>query len=122
MDWEWLGDLVRNPPVISLLTGGAAGAIITHYYSLGRQRTELTFKVVEQFFKNYPELATAKTILKGTVRRKTSEYNQVVALGDWFELLVLFYKEKWIHRKTLEHSESWRRSGSSIGSRPTSPS
>lgn len=105
MDWRSLVDSLSSLPWISLLSGGAAGAVITHFYSLGRQRTELTFKVLEQFFKSYQELAAAKTSLTdGNVQRMTANYNQVVALGDWFEMVALFYRQKWIHRKTLERS------------------
>jgi hypothetical protein len=105
MDWRPFVDSLSGLPWLSLLSGGAAGAVITHYYSLGRQRTELTFKVLEQFFKNYQELATAKTSLAdGNVQRQTPSYNQVVALGDWFEIVALFYRQDWIHRKTVERS------------------
>jgi hypothetical protein len=105
MDWPSLIESLRSIPWVPLVTGGAAGAVLTHYFSLKRQRTELTFKVLEQFFKGYPELGTVKTHLQGgNVQRNTSEYNQVTAVGDWFEIVSLFYREKWIDRKILRKS------------------
>jgi len=103
MDWQVLGAALAKIPWVSLLTGGVAGAFLTHHFSIRRQRTELTFKVLEQFFKTYASLGSAKGVLRaGKVQRNTADYNKVTEIGDWYEIVALFCRERWLDQKVLK--------------------
>ena len=63
---QWFIEFLNPKVLVSFLSGGLAGALFTHYFTLSRQRTEFAFKLLEHFFTKYQEIGKVKGFLQQT--------------------------------------------------------
>ena len=98
---EWLTHLTIKD-FVSFLSGGLAGTIITNYLSWRRQKTDLSFKVLEQYFARRSEMGEILGLLNEPEELQHPEKrNRVVSLGDWFEVVATLYGAKMINTRLL---------------------
>jgi hypothetical protein len=82
------GELIKA--LIAFVFGTVIGGMISHWFSLQRQRTDFTVKLMDAFFAQYGSIAEVKGLLYITGRVFTpAEENTVRKVGDWFELVAL---------------------------------
>ena len=89
--------------VVSFLTGGLAGAALTAVVNALRQKTELAFKVLEQYFARLQPISDAIGVLEtpGSLKDPPS-HNKVTSIGDWYEMVATLYQNRVINRKLLD--------------------
>jgi len=75
----------------SLVGGGLAGSILTHYVTTRRQRLDIAMKVMDGLFQHYNELGGAKFALTSESTLTVEQLNQVRRVGDWLEFCALLY-------------------------------
>jgi hypothetical protein len=91
-----------NTWVITLVSGGLVGALVTAAVSAARQRTELAFKMVEQYLSRQPQVAEVLGILqRPDDLQNVASRNKVVGLGDWYETLALYYRKGFVDARLL---------------------
>src|SRR5918911_3352163 len=76
------------PFIVSIVSGGLAGAVVNYLVTRRRQRVEVGLKVIDFYFANYNDIAKTKYILQNpTLLADGNEKNQVLKIGNWFELV-----------------------------------
>jgi hypothetical protein len=81
------------PVVVSLISGGLAGALVNAFITDRRQRTQIALSVLERFFTSYEDIADAKRILQAPQLMALPDNQNVVRkVGDWFELVASLWK------------------------------
>ena len=77
--------------VSTLIGGGLAGSILTHYFTTRRHRLDIAMKVMDGLFQHYEELGRAKFLLMTERTLTGDQMNQVRRVGDWLEFSALLY-------------------------------
>lgn len=104
MGMQWFIEFLsqNQKGLITLLFGGLAGAFVTHYFTLSRQRTEFAFKLLDHFFAKYQEIGMVKGFLQQPESLEDTEtYNRVVAIGDWYETVALLCRRRVANERLL---------------------
>jgi hypothetical protein len=97
--WDFIKD---NVWIITLVSGGLMGALVTAAVSASRQRTELAFKMAEQYFSRQAQIAEALGILQNPDNlQSVASRNKVVGIGDWYEILALYYRKGFLNARLL---------------------
>jgi len=90
------------PLVVTLISGGLAGAIVTLFFTRRRQRIDCTLKVIDTYFDLYHEIGDCRQLLEAVPFPDTpANRNRVRKLGDWFSIVARMSREKIIVRKLL---------------------
>ncbi|MGQ0657625.1 MAG: hypothetical protein ACT4NU_05945 [Chromatiales bacterium] len=99
MEW-WVQAL------ISLVTGGVAGAAVNAWVTTRKQRLEVTLSVIRDFFSIYDDVGKVKGILAETDVSKalgdTGNLLLVRRTGDWFHYVASLLSTKVVDRDLLE--------------------
>jgi hypothetical protein len=90
------------PFVVSLISGGMAGAIVNLFVTRRRQRIDAALKLLDYFFSIYGELAEVKGILQSPpTLSNPKELNRVRKIGDWFNLVASLCEKKLVDTQLL---------------------
>jgi hypothetical protein len=82
------------PFVVSLISGGLAGAVVNLVVTRRRQRIEMALKLIDYFFSIYSEVGAVKGLLQSPSSLKTpTELNRVTKVGDWFNLVATLWEK-----------------------------
>lgn len=89
--------------VVAFLSGGLAGAVLNYLVSHHRQQVEFVIKVCEKFLDEFSEIGACKTILANSTNLNDSvQFNRMRRLGDWFELIAIYYDSNYLSKPLLE--------------------
>jgi hypothetical protein len=88
--------------IISVVSGGLAGAILTWFVTQRRRKVEIAIDLVEYCFSIYDEIANVKALLRGPSLNDPQQQNQVRKVGDWFELVATLCDKRAVDKTLLE--------------------
>jgi hypothetical protein len=89
--------------VVTFVSGGLAGAVLTYFVSRHRQQVEFVIKITDRYLDEFSEIASCKDILLEPSKLKdASNLNRVRKLGDWFEMIAVFYDSEYLSKGLLE--------------------
>ena len=84
--------------VVTFVSGGLAGAIVTQVVTAFRQRRELALKTFDKYLVEFGPLANCKRYLaEGSYQNNESHFNEIRRLGDWFEVTAILCRRRYIH-------------------------
>lgn len=99
---QWFLEFLSQKGLVTFLSGGLAGAFITHYFTVSRQRTEFAFKLLEHFFAKHQEIGDVKGFLQEPHSLEDMEnFNRVIAIGDWYDTVALLCRRRVANSRLL---------------------
>lgn len=83
--------------LVSLVTGGLAGAAVNAFITSRKQRLDVTLSVIKDFFSYYEDIGKVKGVLASadiaTALGNVSELQRLRMIGDWFNYVANLKKE-----------------------------
>jgi len=90
------------PFIISLISGGLAGAVVNYFITWQKQRIDSSLRIIDYYFSIYSEIGQTKRILQTpSTLTATEEQIRVRKVGDWFELVASLCKKKLVDTHVL---------------------
>jgi hypothetical protein len=98
-EMDWL------QPLVSLISGGLAGAAVNAFITARKQRLEISLKIIEEFFSFYDDIGKVKGTFTepqiANVLDDPANLNRLRRIGDWFHYVASLYKENTVEKKLL---------------------
>ncbi len=90
------------PLLITVLSGGLAGALVNLFATRQQRQTETSLKLIEAFFSKYHQLGDVLGLLEDpTCLNDRQRMNQIREMGDWLDTVALFCKKKYANEEIL---------------------